>query len=134
MTLNIDRRVFYIALTVVGFVAALGIGIYFGRQPAAPGSTAAVPDAAAPSVAMPTVSMATAPLPQQDPTLQALPRMEIADAFAHYTAGDALFVDARAKSEYDLGHITGAISMPEAEAGTRFGELPKDKDLIIYCA
>lgn len=138
MTLNIDRRVFYIVLTVVGFAAALGIGVFFGRQPGTPGSTTAVPgasgDGAPAVVGMPTVSMATAPLPLQDPTMAALPRVEIAEAFAKFTAGEALFVDARVKSEFDIGHIVGAISMPEGEAAARFGELPKDKDLILYCA
>ena len=59
------------------------------------------------------------------------------DAKAHWDAKDALFVDARAKVEYDQGHIPGAIPMPLGEFDTYFkkyeSKIKKAKYIITYC-
>lgn len=44
-----------------------------------------------------------------------------------------VILDVRDKASYDLGHIKGAISIPETEILTRYGELPRDEDTVIYC-
>ena len=62
------------------------------------------------------------------------PRIEIADAFQRFEQGDALFVDARAAGEFTYEHIPGAVNIPYTEAEARMGELPTDKDIIVYCA
>lgn len=98
-------------------------------MPSPPWSSPATPPNAVADTGIPTV-----PAAATDPAFDALPRIEIAAAFERFTSGDALFVDNRVKSEYDLGHVAGAISMPENEVAARFAELPKDKDLIFYCA
>jgi rhodanese-related sulfurtransferase len=38
-----------------------------------------------------------------------------------------------AKSEYDTGHIPGALSMPETEVAARAKRLPKHRPVIVYC-
>ena len=48
-------------------------------------------------------------------------------------AGDALIVDVRAKSEYDAGHIPGAINIPLGHLKDRSSELPRDKKLVVHC-
>jgi CoA-disulfide reductase len=46
---------------------------------------------------------------------------------------NTLLVDVRTKAEYELGHIEGSINIPVDELRSRLGELPKDKDIVIYC-
>ena len=52
----------------------------------------------------------------------------------------AVLVDVREKSEWDAGHIDGAISLPLSEldegvdAASLAKRLPKDKVLYIHCA
>lgn len=38
-----------------------------------------------------------------------------------------------AKSEYDAGHIPGALSMPETEVAARAKRLPKHRPVVVYC-
>jgi len=44
-----------------------------------------------------------------------------------------MIIDVRAAASYDEGHITGAISFPEADVDTRINEIPKDKLVVAYC-
>jgi adenylyltransferase/sulfurtransferase len=46
----------------------------------------------------------------------------------------ALMVDVREPSEWDAGHIDGAIHIPLAALPARMNELPRDRDLVVYCA
>lgn len=45
-----------------------------------------------------------------------------------------IILDARPKQDYDLDHITGAISMPFFEVEQRYKELPRDTWIVTYCA
>ena len=56
------------------------------------------------------------------------------DAMKMVTEGKAVYIDVRAKDQYDLGHIKGAISIPGTELQTRLKDLPVGKYLITYCA
>ena len=135
MTVNINRNVFYIALTVVAFAVALGLGVYFGRGAGTPGGTAqAVPTAPSGLASDAAAGVPTLAMPTTDPAFASLPRIEIADAFARFEKGDALFVDARQASEFAVEHVPGAVNIPYTEAEARMGELPTDKDIIVYCA
>ncbi len=42
-------------------------------------------------------------------------------------------LDVRDRTAYDLGHIKGAVSMPISEIPSRYKELPRDRDIVIYC-
>jgi len=44
-----------------------------------------------------------------------------------------MIIDVRDAQTYAQGHITGAISFPEADVDTRFKEIPKDKLVVAYC-
>ncbi len=48
-------------------------------------------------------------------------------------AGDVVVLDVRPRSEYDAGHIAGAISIPHDEVKRRLGELPRNKEIVAYC-
>ncbi|MEW6672927.1 MAG: rhodanese-like domain-containing protein [Thermodesulfobacteriota bacterium] len=55
-----------------------------------------------------------------------------------YDGGTAVFIDARAKSFFDDGHIKGAFSLPLGEAGNRMeafkNKFPHGTYLITYCS
>ena len=45
----------------------------------------------------------------------------------------ALLVDVRDPDEFDEGHIPGAVNLPLNELRARLGELPRDRELWLYC-
>ena len=81
--------------------------------------------------------------PAQGSTAQALntssipypdvPRVSLQEAQEKMSQGRAVLVDVRTKSSYDNSHAAGAISIPEAEVAARKDELPRDKEIILYC-
>jgi NADPH-dependent 2,4-dienoyl-CoA reductase/sulfur reductase-like enzyme/rhodanese-related sulfurtransferase len=46
---------------------------------------------------------------------------------------DAFILDARTKREFEAGHINRAINIPLDELRGRLDELPKDKEIWVYC-
>jgi 3-mercaptopyruvate sulfurtransferase SseA len=48
-------------------------------------------------------------------------------------AGEAVLVDVRSKASYDKAHAVGSISIPEDEVYARLNELPRDKEIVLYC-
>lgn len=46
----------------------------------------------------------------------------------------ALFLDVRTRAEFAFGAIPGAINIPLDELRRRIDELPRDKDIHVYCA
>jgi sulfur-carrier protein adenylyltransferase/sulfurtransferase len=50
--------------------------------------------------------------------------------------GDTLFLDVREQSEWDLGHIPGALHIPRAQVEARIEEQAPDKSqrIVVYCA
>lgn len=46
----------------------------------------------------------------------------------------SLFVlDVRAPEEYAAGHVPGAVNIPLDQVADRLAEVPKDKDVVLYC-
>jgi len=52
---------------------------------------------------------------------------------AYIGSDDYLFVDVRTVSEYESGHIEGAVLIPLSEIGDRLSELPVGKPIVVYC-
>jgi rhodanese-related sulfurtransferase len=46
---------------------------------------------------------------------------------------DLVIVDVRTVTEFDDGHIDGAINIPVEEIGDKLDELDKDDELLVYC-
>ena len=45
-----------------------------------------------------------------------------------------LFVlDVRTPQEYADGHVPGAVNVPYDQLASRLAEVPKDKDVVLYC-
>jgi len=45
----------------------------------------------------------------------------------------AVLVDVRDADEFEEGHIPGAINLPLNKLRTRLNELPRDRELWLYC-
>jgi rhodanese-related sulfurtransferase len=47
---------------------------------------------------------------------------------------DHLYVlDVRTPQEYAEGHVPGAVNVPYDQLASRLAEVPKDKDVVLYC-
>jgi len=44
-----------------------------------------------------------------------------------------LLLDVRTPAEFEAGHLPGAINIPVQELRERLSELPKEKEIIVYC-
>jgi rhodanese-related sulfurtransferase len=62
------------------------------------------------------------------------PRISQSEAFKLYNQGKAVFVDVRSNSQFALGHIKGAVSIPGSQMVARFKEVAGPKTVITYCA
>jgi len=60
-------------------------------------------------------------------------RVTLEESKAAFDSGEAIFVDVRTASTYQVGHIPGALSIPLAELPTRIGELDPNQWIITYC-
>jgi len=48
-------------------------------------------------------------------------------------AGDYFLLDVRTPQEFDAGHIPEAVNVPVDALRTRLGELPRDREIAVYC-
>jgi NADPH-dependent 2,4-dienoyl-CoA reductase/sulfur reductase-like enzyme/rhodanese-related sulfurtransferase len=55
------------------------------------------------------------------------------DEAMHADMSKTFLLDVREPYEYEAGHITSAVNIPLNELRSRFGELPKDKEVIVNC-
>ena len=42
-------------------------------------------------------------------------------------------IDVREGHEYKRGHIAGSVNIPLSQLSQRMGEIPKDKNVYLYC-
>lgn len=49
--------------------------------------------------------------------------------------GDAALtvLDVRTAEEYASGHVPGAVNIPHDQLADRIAEVPRDKDVVLYC-
>ena len=47
---------------------------------------------------------------------------------------DVLVIDLRSRREFDEDAIPGALHMPTDELPERHGEIPRDRDVILFCS
>jgi len=48
-------------------------------------------------------------------------------------SGEAMVIDVRPSSEYEAGHIEGAVNIPLESLTERLSKLPKDQEIVAYC-
>lgn len=46
---------------------------------------------------------------------------------------DAVVLDVREPAEYALGHVPGAVNLPQADLATRLAEVPRDRPVLVVC-
>ena len=88
---------------------------------------------AAPSA---TPTTAAAPVAQEAPAidLASLPvNLDVATAGALREDPNVLILDVREQSEWDAGHIPGAVHIPMNDVPARIQEIPTDKTVIVQC-
>ena len=59
--------------------------------------------------------------------------IDVATAYEHLTAGAAVMVDVREWPEWREGHVAGARLIPLGELAVRLEELPRDRELLLFC-
>lgn len=65
-----------------------------------------------------------------------VPRIAIDELKAKLGSSDMVLLDVRAKNDWDKSNekITGAVRMDPETVDAWAGTLPKDKDIVLYCA
>lgn len=59
--------------------------------------------------------------------------IDMAQMEAERKAGTGIVVDVRGASEYEAGHVPGAIFIPHTRVGTQLDRLPRDARLLVHC-
>jgi len=63
--------------------------------------------------------------------------ISLSEASNLFKKGEAVFIDARSRAEYDAGHVKGAKSLPYKEADLKFIEamagVSEESAIITYC-
>jgi rhodanese-related sulfurtransferase len=68
---------------------------------------------------------------------QGVKTVNLAQAYALFQPGQALFIDARPANEFAELHIPKALNIPpelvEAGLAGKVAGLPRDRDIVVYC-
>lgn len=75
--------------------------------------------------------------PTPDPHEEAMakaPRITLEDAKKAFDANEAVFIDSRSQSAYEMEHIATAINIPFGSPEAAFSKIPKGKKIIVYCS
>jgi rhodanese-related sulfurtransferase len=84
---------------------------------------APVAPAASPPAAVPAAAHAAVPLVTQDQLLERQAKHD-----------PSLFLlDVRTPEEFAAGHVPGAVNIPYDQVASHLKEIPKDKDIVLYC-
>jgi len=78
---------------------------------------------------------AVAPAPGAPASQVAFPAMSQAALLEHQAKhAEHLFVlDVRSPEEFREGHVPGAVNVPYDQITARIAEVPKNKDVVLYC-
>ncbi|MBO6514517.1 MAG: hypothetical protein JJ974_11180, partial [Phycisphaerales bacterium] len=62
-----------------------------------------------------------------------LAEVDASEASAMIDSGEVQVLDVRRRTEFDLGHLPGAINIAHTRLPSRLAEIPKDKRLLVNC-
>jgi glyoxylase-like metal-dependent hydrolase (beta-lactamase superfamily II)/rhodanese-related sulfurtransferase len=62
-----------------------------------------------------------------------VPEITPSEAGEWIAARSAIVIDVREPHEYDLGHVPGAVLIPQAELASRLTEIPREGDVLVVC-
>lgn len=86
------------------------------------------------SAARATSPSSSAPAPPSSAHGDGVERMTTAELRDALEKGTAIVVDVRSPESFKMGHIRGAINVPEQEITKRKDEFPRDKKIVFYCS
>jgi rhodanese-related sulfurtransferase len=70
-------------------------------------------------------------------TVAGLPLIRIAEAEALWRQSSTIFLDVRPVADYEIGHIAGAVNLPDEEFEQRFPtlrpRLERAEAIVVYC-
>jgi hypothetical protein len=115
-----------IPIVVAVVVLAILVGVILSIERGRPVAARSPGGSASPSNTAQALNTTSIPYPD-------VPRVTLEETQSKLEQGQAVLIDVRSRSSYDQGHAAGAISMPEEEVAARLGELPRDKEIILYC-
>ena len=118
----------YVIPIVVGVVmVALVVGAVFLNEKNLSGAAAVQPE----DISVPVVTVE--PQPTESIPYPEVPRITLKETRSLLENGQAVLIDVRDSAAYDQSHAVGALSFPESEVESRLSELPRDKQLVLYC-
>ncbi len=120
-----DRSAWIIPAIVGLMVVAIVVGVILSIENRSPAA------ASGRNISVPVTTVQ--PRPTNQPPYPHVPRISPQVAKERMDAGQAVLIDVRSKQAYDSQHAAGALSFPEEEIENRLQELPRDKELILYC-
>jgi hypothetical protein len=82
---------------------------------------------------LPTATAAPAPVPHPEGDKGEVKRIAAEDLRAQVSRNAVTVIDVRQPTDYQRGHIAGAINIPFASVETQFDTIPKDKPIVTYC-
>ena len=62
-----------------------------------------------------------------------VPQMSAWELASHRQANDVAVLDVRSASEWQEGHITGALHIPLGYLTDRLDEIPRDRAVVVHC-
>jgi len=63
-----------------------------------------------------------------------VPRVSVEDAKKEFDAGNAVFVDSRGEGAWKAERLPGALDIAFGSPVEKFSQLPKGKNIIVYCS
>jgi hydroxyacylglutathione hydrolase len=63
----------------------------------------------------------------------AVDEVEAGDLPGRLAAGEGVLLDVREPEEYAVGHVPGAVSLPQAELASRLAEVPRERAVYLVC-
>lgn len=81
-----------------------------------------------------TAAANAAPTTAQNPPSDNVRRMTTVELKNALDKGDVIVVDVRNEATYKQGHIKGARLIPAGEIASHLSELPRDKEIVLYCS
>ncbi|MBX3409496.1 MAG: MBL fold metallo-hydrolase [Phycisphaeraceae bacterium] len=65
--------------------------------------------------------------------LDTIAEVSVADATEKLSRGEVTVLDVRRRSEYDQGHIPGALQIAHTRLGAHLDRVPRDKPVLVHC-
>jgi hypothetical protein len=132
------RKIIYRVLGILGIVVVFVMGVWLGRLYSAAGGPGAATIQEFGSNVVRQIQQLWEPSPPPTVIIDSgldVPSISLEQLKEKLDAGaDLVIVDVRSKEDFDEGHIIGAVSIPWEEMEARHTELPRDKEIITYCA